>query len=98
MFDGCTGYGCGAAFNFLVVLPDGETHACRKFPSPVGNALQQSIADIYVSGQAKQYRRGSAQCDGCTIRHACGGCLAVAHGQGLNVFEQKDPFCFIDRT
>ncbi|NDY43751.1 hypothetical protein G3N55_13020, partial [Dissulfurirhabdus thermomarina] len=22
--DGCTGYGCGAAFNFIALLPDGE--------------------------------------------------------------------------
>ena len=31
-FGGCTGFGCGAAFNFMAVLPDGEVHACRKVP------------------------------------------------------------------
>ena len=28
-FGGCTGYGCGAAFNFVALLADGEVHACR---------------------------------------------------------------------
>ncbi len=28
-FGGCTGFGCGAAFNFLALLSDGEVHACR---------------------------------------------------------------------
>jgi hypothetical protein len=35
-FGGCTGNGCGAAFNFVTLLSDGEVHACRKFPSPWG--------------------------------------------------------------
>ena len=41
-FPGCTGYGCGAAFNFVALLPDGEVHACRKFPSPIGNIRQST--------------------------------------------------------
>ena len=45
-FGGCTGFGCGAAFNFMSVLPDGEVHACRKFPSPIGNLLTQCIEEI----------------------------------------------------
>lgn len=84
---------CGAAFNFIAVLPDGEAHACRKFPSSIGNVIHQSIGDVYDSDDAKKYRRGSAACGGCKLRHACGGCLAVAHGSGLNIFEEKDPFC-----
>ena len=40
LFGGCTGYGCGAAFNFMTLLADGEVHACRKFPSPIGNIHQ----------------------------------------------------------
>ena len=35
-FGGCTGFGCGAAFNFLTLLSDGEVHACRKLPSLIG--------------------------------------------------------------
>jgi hypothetical protein len=68
LFDGCADYGCGAAFNFISLLPDGEAHACRKFPSPIGNVLEVGIAEAYDSEAAKRYRSGSAACRQCTIR------------------------------
>jgi selenobiotic family peptide radical SAM maturase len=95
LFGGCTGYGCGAAFNFMALLADGEVHACRKFPSLIGNIYCHGIAEIYESKQAQRYRSGCFACQGCTIRPVCGGCLASAHSHGLNAFESKDPFCFI---
>ena len=55
-FGGCTGFGCGAAFNFIALLPDGEAHACRKFPSPIGNAVRDGIAAVYDSAAARAYR------------------------------------------
>jgi len=96
LFGGCAGYGCGAAFNFLSVLPDGEAHACRKFPSPVGNVLFEGIAGVYDSEKARQYRAGPRACRSCSIRPVCGGCLAVAHSFGLNIFEERDPFCCME--
>lgn len=95
-FGGCAGYGCGAAFNFITILPDGTAHACRKFPSPIGNVLTQGIAGVYDSAIARRYRQGCAECGSCEIRPVCGGCLAVAQSLGLDVFAQKDPYCFID--
>jgi len=94
-FGGCTGYGCGAAFNFMSLLADGEVHACRKFPSIIGNIHRQGIAEIYESEQAQRYRSGTAACRSCAIRPVCGGCLASAHSHGLNIFESRDPFCFL---
>jgi selenobiotic family peptide radical SAM maturase len=94
-FGGCTTFGCGAAFNFLAMLSDGEVHACRKFPSPLGNIFKQSISEIYDSPQAQQYRAGCAECHTCRLHPVCGGCLAVAYSSGRNIFEKKDPFCFI---
>ena len=94
-FGGCTGYGCGAAFNFVSLLPDGEVHACRKFPSYIGNVLLDSLSDIYDSAAARRYRFGCNGCRGCAIRPVCGGCMAMAHSFGRNVFEEKDPFCFM---
>jgi selenobiotic family peptide radical SAM maturase len=95
-FGGCTTFGCGAAFNFLSVLSDGEVHACRKFPSPVGNIFRQSIAEIYDSPAAERYRAGCKACHNCRLHAVCGGCLAVAHSLGRDIFEEKDPYCFID--
>jgi selenobiotic family peptide radical SAM maturase len=96
LLGGCTGFGCGAAFNFVAVLPDGEVHACRKFPSRLGNILNQSLAEIYDSPAAHQYRRGSQACDACQIKHACGGCLAITRSCKLDISSEKDPFCFMD--
>jgi len=96
LFGGCAGYGCGAAFNFVTLLADGEVHACRKLPSPIGNIRERSFSEIYDSETAKRYRLGPAACNGCPVRVACGGCLAVAKSSGLDIFTEKDPFCFTD--
>lgn len=93
LFGGCTGHGCGAAFNFLSLLADGAVHACRKFPSPVGDVRDQALGNIYDSPRAARYRAGCLECRECELRAACGGCLASASGQGLDPFVQRDPFC-----
>jgi selenobiotic family peptide radical SAM maturase len=96
LFGGCTGFGCGAAFNFITVLADGSVHACRKFPSSLGNILDIPLSEIYHSEAARRYRDGAVECQDCSIRPVCGGCLAVAHSHGLDIFTEKDPYCFID--
>ena len=95
IFGGCAGFGCGAAFNFVSLLPDGEVHACRKFPSPIGHISSHSFSQIYHSEKAKKYRQGAAECHSCRIRPVCGGCLAVSWASGQDIFIQKDPYCFI---
>ena len=95
LYGGCTGFGCGAAFNFVALLPNGEVHACRKFPSKIGNIQESSLSDIYASEHAQRYRRGCTECDGCSIRHKCGGCMAVSFGYGLDPFTDRDPHCFM---
>jgi len=94
LFDGCAGYGCGAAFNFVALLPDGEVHACRKFPSPIGTLNHETLTEIYYSRAAACYREGSSACKGCALRAACRGCPAVTAGCGGNTLEDRDPFCF----
>jgi selenobiotic family peptide radical SAM maturase len=96
LFGGCCGYGCGAAFNFLALLADGEVHACRKLPSFLGNILNLSLTRIYESEAAGRYRAGPHACRSCEIRPVCGGCLAVVQGSGLDPFVDRDPFCSID--
>ncbi len=97
LLGGCAGFGCGAAFNFVSLLPDGEVHGCRKFPSLIGNVFSQSLAEIYDSPAARHYRAGCQACRDCRLRPACGGCLAVSHGFGLDVFTERDPYCFLEQ-
>jgi selenobiotic family peptide radical SAM maturase len=94
LFGGCTGYGCGAAFNFLAVLSDGTVHACRKFPSRLGSLVDQSLSEIYHSVNAGRYRKGAEECSSCMLNAVCRGCLAVTHSLGLDIFREKDPYCF----
>jgi len=94
LFGGCTGYGCGAAFNFVSVLATGEVHACRKFSSPIGNITRESLTKIYHSDIAQRYRRGPEECSSCSLNLVCRGCMASAHSFGLDVFKKKDPYCF----
>ena len=95
-FGGCTGFGCGAAFNFCSILPNGDMHACRKFQSPIGNVLQSSLLELYRSEAAERYRLGPEECRGCRIRPVCGGCQAVIQSSGLDITLNRDPYCFID--
>jgi selenobiotic family peptide radical SAM maturase len=92
-FGGCTGFGCGAAFNFMALLPDGEVHACRKFPSLIGNIAASTLADIYDGSAASSYRKRSLACQGCAITAVCGGCPAVVSGLGLDISTDRDPYC-----
>lgn len=91
---GCTGFGCGAAFNFVSLLPDGEVHACRKFPSPIGNIHRDNLVEIYHSNAAKRYRSGPTDCSDCEIRPVCRGCPAVAFGFQQDPLIQRDPYCW----
>jgi selenobiotic family peptide radical SAM maturase len=94
LFGGCAGYGCGAAFNFVSILSDGEVHACRKFPSPIGNIFSESLEYVYASAAAQRYRSGSSACSSCSLNAVCRGCPAVTASLGLDPFTDKDPFCF----
>jgi len=96
LLPGCTGFGCGAAFNFVALLPDGEVHACRKFPSPIGDVRRQGFGEIYDSPAAARYRAGPEACRRCSLRDACRGCMAVTCGEGLDPLVARDPGCFID--
>ena len=61
LFGGCAGHGCGAAFNFVALLPDGEVHACRKFPSLIGNIRNQSLEHAYCSEAGSWLPEASAR-------------------------------------
>lgn len=95
LFPGCTGHGCGAAFDFVALLPNGDVHACRKFPSLIGNVRRETVEQIYRSEAASRYRRGPSDCRGCPIAPSCRGCMAVTHGRGLDPLVSRDPGCFI---
>jgi radical SAM protein with 4Fe4S-binding SPASM domain len=62
----------------------------------MGNAFEESLSDIYDSEIARRYRAGTDACTSCAIRTRCGGCLAISYSHGLDIFRERDPFCFIE--
>jgi selenobiotic family peptide radical SAM maturase len=98
LFGGCAGHGCGAAFNFAAILPDGEVHACRKFPSKIGNIYEQGLLDIYEGDEARRYRMGSSACTACEYKPVCGGCAATVSSLGGDPFTGRDPYCFVENA
>ena len=55
---------------------------------------QNNLYDIYHTDLAERYRTGSRACRNCRLNPVCRGCLAIAYSMGLDVFTDKDPFCF----
>jgi len=96
LFEGCVGFGCSPAFNTVAILSDGEVHACRKFPSLIGDINRRSLSQIYDSAIARRYRRGNCACAKCFIKPLCGGCMASIKSHGLDVFKDRDPYCFME--
>lgn len=96
LLGGCTGAGCGAAFDFVALLPDGEVHACRKVASPLGHLGRETLDAVWGGSAARRWRAGSAGCRGCPIRARCGGCPAVTAGEGGDPLRDRDPHCFMD--
>lgn len=95
LFEGCVGFGCSPAFNTVAVLSDGEVHACRKFPSLIGNINKRSLSQIYDAPIAKKYRKGNSACTTCFVKPLCGGCMASIISGGGDIFKDKDPYCFM---
>lgn len=83
----------------MTVLADGAMHACRRFHSPVGNALSDDLEQVFFLN-TEPYRRFGAMgaCSGCRFRHVCRGCPAVAGslaGGGPDAWLAPDPQCWI---
>ena len=91
---GCTGSGCGIAFDGIVLLPDGEVHGCRKVPSRMGNLWEETLEEIYFSPASAALRRGMKACDGCPIRPICGGCIAASTLSPTGYADTVDPCCW----
>jgi len=90
--------GCSCGIKHLTLLPDGAVYACRRFKSPVGNILNQSFKNIFLSEELGKYRQVDMLegCNDCELLNHCRGCHAVAHGLTGNFFS-KDPQCWKDK-
>lgn len=88
--------GCHCGFGHLSILPNGDIYACRRFDSLVGNALSESVDDVFISEKMEQYREiEDLECSKCELLLYCRGCPAVSFGE-YGDWKRKDPQCWKD--
>lgn len=89
VYDGCH---CGICH--MTILPNGDVYACRRFESKVGNALEESLRDIFIEKE-EVYRDFDKfeKCSKCELRGFCRGCPAVTYGTSGS-FYGADPQCW----
>ena len=89
IYDGCH---CGICH--VTILPNGDVYACRRFESKVGNALEESLMEIFMEKE-EMYRDYDKfeKCYESELRGFCRGCPAVAFGTTGN-FYAADPQCW----
>lgn len=86
--------GCNCGFGHLSILPNGDVYACRRFESLVGNALVDSIDNIFLSDKMEEYRQiDKMECAACELRLYCRGCPAVSYGE-YGDWRKRDPQCW----
>lgn len=90
---------CYIKENYLSVTANGDVFACRKLGKPLGNLLDDTLANIWQNNELLQqmadrriYMKG--KCQSCPIRYECrGGCLAASYGLTGELFV-PDPACW----
>lgn len=87
--------GCNCGFRHMTILTDGTVYACRRFTSPIGHVLKDSLVDIFNSDALNHYRQiyELEDCKDCELIHHCRGCHAVSYGT-FGSFFKKDPQCW----
>ena len=87
--------GCGCGIRHLTILPNGDVYACRRvLNSKVGNALRDSLSEIWAGPMSRYRQYGSfGKCASCELMPWCRGCPAVASAQNGS-FYAPDPQCW----
>jgi radical SAM/SPASM domain protein of ACGX system len=90
MYDGCN---CGSCHT--TILPTGDVYACRRMESVIGNALKDSMYDLFVSSAMDSFRQYHKfeKCSKCELLRFCRGCPAVAYGYTHDMYS-ADPQCW----
>lgn len=93
--DGVIYDGCNCGNSHLTILPSGDVYACRRMESKIGNALTDSLHELFLGPAMDGYRRFDRfeKCSKCELLRFCRGCPAVSHGASGNMFA-ADPQCW----
>ncbi|MBI3985618.1 MAG: radical SAM protein [Lentisphaerae bacterium] len=88
--------GCSAGYAGLCVDADGSVYPCRRLPVCLGNAVQDSLIELWRSLLMDQLRNRDGlrgKCGTCPLRWDCGGCRAIPFALTQDPLGE-DPQCF----
>ena len=94
LFDGCAGYGCGAAFNFVAFFLMERYMPAENF-LPLSGHSTKGTCPKYITRKLllptgkEAHPAGGAGCGA-----VCRGCPAVTASFAGNPLKDRDPFCF----
>ncbi len=89
---------CPVGEGTITILNDGVVLPCRRLPIKIGNALQESIAEIMFKSKIlnKMHENNLKECLGCKLNKQCkGGCQGIAFAYFGKLMEKADPECWI---
>lgn len=87
--------GCNCGNCHLTILPSGDSYACRRLNSKVGNVFTDKISDVWIGKNMESYREYNKfkKCAKCELLRFCRGCPAVAYGANGSFYDE-DPQCW----
>jgi len=92
-------YKCSAGDSLLTIQANGDVYPCRRMPIWVGNVLQQTLKDIYISNSDLQTLRSPLstdnECSPCLFKHHCKGGLKCLSYATTGTYTTKDPGCWL---
>lgn len=86
----------GCRNRLITILPEGNTHICRRMPISIGRININSIEEIMKNQLVEKIKDKNSfkECSGCTHFNECqGGCPSVTYAMTGDPFK-KDPQCW----
>lgn len=87
---------CNLGDESMALMPNGDVYPCRRFPSKIGNIVQDEFSEILLRLKILKeniINKLKGKCAQCTISE-CWGCRAIAYAL-YNDFYAEDPQCFL---
>ncbi len=90
--------GCSAAYLSFSVMPNADVYPCRRLPVKAGNALEESLLEIYYNSkklrELRNLNNAGKECRECPYWIECrGGAKCISAGYYGNAFA-PDPQCW----
>lgn len=82
---------CGAGTTTLAVAPDGQIYPCISLKNPLGNVLEESIEDVWISEKRKNLEKllsfdKANECRKCEYKRYCAHCPGISLAENNSLY------------